>query len=83
LPLLIRIDIIPGGFLEGSHEIARAIITNNGDNLNRPAEGDYDVQLMRLDGGNVKTQRGNARGVTRHENVWHFLQDLLELADVL
>ena len=82
MPLLVRIDVVPGGFLDGSHEIARAVITNNGDNMRHPAEGDYEVQLMRFVEGTIQVQRGSARGVTRHENVWHFLQDLLELTDV-
>jgi hypothetical protein len=82
MPLLVRIDLVPGGFIEGSHEIARAVITRTTPLTDdAPSRGDYDITLLRYVGDIVESRRGQARDVERHENVWWFLQDLLESAD--
>lgn len=83
MPLLIRIDLVPGGALEQSREIARMIVTNDGTNTDAPAYGNYRL-LVRYETApeRVVEQAGQARDVRRLDNPWHFLADVLELMDL-
>jgi hypothetical protein len=72
LPLLIRVDLVPGGDLRRSREIARAWIQNDGTGTE--TKGNYDV-LLRCQG--VEPLEGKARDVRRRRNVWWFLHELM------
>jgi len=82
MPMLVRVDIVPHGFLEGSHEVARAVITNTRENAKHPEQGDYSVMFMRTDQGDVHMRQGVALNVRRYVNVWKFLEELLKATDI-
>jgi len=75
MPLLIRIDLIPGGDYRQAREIARGWIVN--DMTGTPEEANYRLHLTTDSDGPMM---GKATGVFRNQNVWRFLEEALRQA---
>ena len=87
MPLIVRIDLVPGGDEFQSREIGRLVVENKGSNTEHPQLGDYRV-FMRYEsapgihgGSAVVELAGDARDVWRSPKIWDFLADLLITAD--
>jgi hypothetical protein len=88
MPLIVSIDLVPGGEEFASREIGRLVLKRKGpirdqdEVLGIPGVGDYDV-LVRYETGEARTVEvaGRANDVERIKNPWFFLLNLLAAVD--
>ena len=79
MPLIVTIDLVPGGDAMQSREIGRLVIVNNGTNREAPEYGNYNL-LLRTETSPSRwvETAGTAEGVTRTADPWGFLHEFLE-----
>lgn len=56
--IIVKIDMVPLGEVEATHEIGRIEIVNRGDHPARPEYGNYSIDLM-LNGNRVEMEALN------------------------